>query len=216
MNENKLQPINPSAVQPTQNASVQTFNAHVDTVIGHAGSVQTNVFVGGGFQANTGIATAGLPPKICNDYYCLFVVNADAFGQNTFYIPKEQALQDTNTTIVKQLCLMESQEIETIRSYPAIVAVPNASCGNPSVSQVVQYGFINGIRVESAAIHFSFMHIQNIPQSTLLEYAKELGIGKASAFNELDRPHWAIKNANLISTLAGKGIQLITFSNQNI
>ena len=59
------------------------------------------------------------------------------------------------------------------------------------------YGMLTDIKVQDNGIKVYYQGLNPVPQQKLNELAAELGFGKASSFNELNRVHWAIKKVNM-------------------
>ncbi len=208
---NEIQPMKATGAQP---APGNTTNiGAVDTVVAHADQVQNNyIFGGSGLPGAGAVANLGAPPKMDMDYYNLFVLPPEAFINGGFRILKIDALQDTDGNVARRLTMLGEHELSLIRSYPTIVAMPNVQCGMATPGCTVNYGFITSIQVCDTSILFGFMKLQDIPQSLLIDNATIFGIGRASAYNEFDRTHWAVKKVNVVEELRKLGTQVIVFS----
>ena len=146
------------------------------------------------------------------NFYNLFVLPPESFISGGFCVQKIDSLQDTDGDVVRQLTTLGENERSLIRSYPSIVAMPNGQCGAATPGCTVNYGFITSIQVCDTSIVFGFMKLQEIPQSLLIDNAALFRIGKASAYNEFDRTHWAVKKVNVVEELRKLGTQVIVFS----
>lgn len=208
---NEIQPMKTTGAQP---APGNTTNiGSVDTMVAHADQVQNNYIFGGSGLLGTGaVANLGAPPKMDMNYYNLFVLPPDSFINGGFRVQKTDALQDTDGDVVRQLTTLGKNEQSLIRSYPTIVAMPNEQWGTATPGCTVNYGFITSVQVCDTSILFGFMKLQEIPQSLLIDNAAQLGIGRASAYNEFDRTHWAVKKVNVVEELRKLGTQIIVFS----
>ena len=208
---NKLQSIPLNDMELKNNVTniekIDNFNAHVNTV-------QNNfVFNNSIMIQNTEIRNSGISRNINTSFYNLFIAPCEAITQTwCFTIPKVQALQDTDKNIVKLLTALGEHELEQIRSYPTILTTPNHCLGRTDEQHMAYYGFINGIKINDFSIQFGFTKLHDIPQQILIDSADYFGIKKVSAFNELDRPHWAVKEVNIIVSLRNKGIQVVDLS----
>jgi len=206
-----LQPKPPADLQPVGGSAtierIDTFNAHVDTV-------QNNYWFGNnGMPQSNGTLGGCMPPRMNLDYFNLFVIGSEAFAlDGTFQIQKELALQDTEDSIFAELTSLGAAELEKIRSFPTIVTTPNRVYGKADTSHIASYGFINAIRVNDTTIQFGFIKMHEVPQQLLIDRAACFGIGKASAFCELDRIHWAVKRLNIVDALRSNGIQIMVLS----
>ncbi len=208
---NEIQPMKTAGAQP---APGNTTNiGSVDTMVAHADQVQNNYIFGGSGLPGTGAATnLGAPPKMDMNFYNLFVLSPDSFINGGFRVQKTDALQDTDGDVVRQLTVLGENEQSLIRSYPTIVAMPNEQCGTATPGCTVNYGFITSVQVCDTSILFGFMKLQEIPKSLLIDNATLFGIGRASAYNEFDRTHWAVKKVNVVEELRKLGTQVIVFS----
>ncbi len=208
---NEIQPMKTPGVQL---APGNTTNiGSVDTVVAHANQVQNNYIFGGSGLPGAGAATnLGAPPKMDMNFYNLFVLPPESFINGGFRVQKTDALQDTDGDAVRQLTMLGENEQSLIRSYPTVVAMPNEQCGVATPGCTVHYGFITSIQVCDTSIIFGFMKLQEIPQSLFIDNAALFGIGRASAYNEFDRTHWAVKKVNVVEELRKLGTQVIVFS----
>lgn len=208
----EIQPIPPTGIQLAPENRTLNFG-QVDTFAAHTDQVTTNVFFGGtGLPVDQAGYNAGLPPKMNTAFYNLFVVSNEAVSQTGFYILKKDALQDTDDDIVEHLIEFSEAEVAAVRSFPTVVATQNHQCGSTDAAHLATYGFINSIQMKGNTIQFGFTKLQDISQCLLIEEADTLGIGKASAYNEFDRPHWAVKRINIVEALRGRGVQLVVLS----
>lgn len=208
----EIQPIPPTGIQPAPENRTLNFG-QVDTFVAHTDQVTTNMFFGGmGLPVDSAAYNAGLPPKMNTAFYNLFVVSNEAISQTGFYILKKDALQDTDDDIVEHLIDFGEAEVAAVRSFPTVVATQNHQCGSTDAAHLATYGFINSIQMKENTIQFGFTKLQDISQCLLIEEADTLGIGRASAYNEFDRPHWAVKRINIVEVLRGRGVQLVVLS----
>lgn len=208
---NEMQPIKTPGVQP---ALGNTTNiGSVDTMVAHADHVQNNYIFGGAGLPGTGAATnLGAPPKMETSFYNLFVLPPESFINGGFCVQKTDALHDTDGDVIRQLTMLGENELSLIRSYPTIVSMRNEQCGTAMPGCTVHYGFITGIQVCDTSIIFGFAKLQEILQSLLIDNAALFGIGRASAYNEFDRTHWAVKKVNVVEELRKLGTQVIVLS----
>jgi len=204
----KLQPMPQNGIQCNEAPSTNNFNAPIDTFVAHTEAVQNNYFLSGSsLPTDRPLQSFGAPPKMNTAFYNLFVITNEAVDSNSgFSIPKELALKDTDGDIVSALTLLGKSELAAIRSYPTIVATRNHSCGTTSSWHQASYGFLNNIAVRDRTIQFCFSKLNDIPQQVLIANASTFCIGKASAYNEFDRPHWSVKRLNIIEALKHTGI----------
>lgn len=207
---NKPQVVSSAGVQPVSNQKEIIFSGQIGSFVAHADTQQTNYFFGGGsLPSSTDTPDLGAPPQMDFRFYNLFVISSEYINGQTFSLPKELALQDTDGDVVEALNILDTREINAIRCFPTIVVEKNKSCGSIGEGQTARYGFLNGIVVQADNIQFSFVKLQDIPQPLLLSHAGDLGIGKASAYNEFDRPHWAVKKINIVDTLKSYDIKVL-------
>lgn len=154
----------------------------------------------------------GASDNMDSGYYNLFVVPDDAHINGGFRIPKTDALQDTEPDVFRNLRSLGEGECARIRCFPAIVATPNAEYGNTPEDGTAAYGFLNSIQVRENALLFGFSKLQDIPLKVLMDNADVFQIGKASAFNEFDRPHWAVKRVDIIKELRKRNVRVYVLS----
>ncbi len=208
----EIQTVPPTGIQPTYESRTLNFG-QVDTFVAHTDKVTTNVFFGGtGLPVDPAAHNARLPPKMNTAFYNLFVVSNEAISQTGFYVLKKDALQDTDEDVVQHLIEFGEAEMAAVRSFPTVVATQNIKYGITDATHLAAYGFINSIQMKDNTIQFGFTKLQDIPQCLLIEEATTLGIGRASAYNEFDRPHWAVKRINIVEALRSRGVQLVVLS----
>lgn len=205
---NKLQPIPPNGMQPANTPNTNNFNGSIDTFVAHTEAVQNNYYLGGpSLPTDAPAQCFGAPPKMDTNFYNLFVLTSETFNSgNCFSISKELALKDTDDDIVSALTMLGEQELIAIRSFPTIVATKNHGCGSTSRWHLASYGFLNNILVRDSMIQFYFSKLNDISQQTLITNADRFCIGRASAYNEFDRPHWSVKRLNIVDALKCVGV----------
>ena len=210
MIENKPQLASSSDVQPVANQKEIIFNGQIGSFVAHADTQQTNYFFGGlSLPSNAETLDFGAPPQMDFNFYNLFVITSEYINGQTFSVPKELALQDTDGDVIAALTRLDKNEINAVRCFPTIVVEKNKCSGSTGEGQTARYGFLNGVVVQADSIQFSFVKLQDIKQSLLLSHARDFGIGKASAYNEFDRPHWAVKKINIVETLKAYDIKVM-------
>lgn len=160
----------------------------------------------------TELPNEGASDNMDSGYYNLFIVPDDAHIIGGFRIPKADALQDTEPDVFQKLRSLSEEECARIRCFPAIVATPNVEYGNTPEDGTAAYGFLNSIQVRENALLFGFSKLQDIPLKVLMDNADVFQIGKASAFNEFDRPHWAVKHVDIIKELRERNVRVFVLS----
>jgi hypothetical protein len=137
------------------------------------------------------------------NYYNLFVVDEDITQCNNFLMPKDKSLTiATETYIFEKYCALTKDNIDEIKSFPAIIASKNTQFGGKTdINQEAIYAQITNIKNQYNGIKIEFLKLKPINQQLLNDYSYNFGIDNFSGVTELNRIHWAIKNINLIDAL---------------
>ena len=148
-----------------------------------------------------------------NDLFHLVVVGGCSLQNEVVTVSKEYAL--TASTVeegMKELATLSPEAIEVLKTYPALIMDKNKHYGKADASQKAVYGFITDIIELDETVELHFQILNWIPQQTVLGLADSLGIRRASAWNELDDTHWAVKKVKLTEVLKGAGIRAFTMA----
>lgn len=193
---------NSNQVSLVQNGDNATQIAHV----GNYNDTSTNLIINNLNQPT-------MPPiaRVFNrEYYNLFVVGDEEFpGSGSFIIPKDKALTKNVADDIKDsINELLPENIEQIKTYPAIFANKNSVFGQSDNEQLAYYGSITEIKVQSHGVKISYYLLNGINQKILNEVKSELGIKGHESFNELDETNWSIKKIDLIHELKNAGIIL--------
>lgn len=148
-----------------------------------------------------------------NDFFHLIVVGGCSLQNEVVIVSKKFALTaSTAEEVVRELATLSSDAIEVLKTYPALIMDKNKHYGRADASQKAVYGFITDIIELDEAIELHFQILNWIPQQTVLGLADSLGIRRASAWNELDDTHWAVKKVKLTEVLKGVGVRVFTMA----
>lgn len=148
-----------------------------------------------------------------NDLFHLVVVGGCSLQNEVVTVSKEYALTaSTVEEVMKELATLSPEAIEVLKTYPALIMDKNKHYGKADASQKAVYGFITDIIELDETVELHFQILNWIPQQTVLGLADSLGIRRASAWNELDDTHWAVKKVKLTEVLEGAGIRAFTMA----
>lgn len=148
-----------------------------------------------------------------NDFFHLIVVGGCALQNEVVTVSKKCALTaSTAEEVVRELAELSPEAIEVLKTYPALIMDKNKHHGRADASQKAVYGFITDIIELDEAIELHYQILNWIPQQTVLDLSDSLGIRRASAWNELDDTHWAVKKVKLTEVLKGTGIRVFTMA----
>ena len=107
MMENKPQLASSADVQPVANQKEIIFNGQIGSFVAHADTQQTNYFFGGlSLPSNAETLDFGAPPQMDFNFYNLFVITSEYINGQTFSVPKELALQDTDGDVIAALLVL--------------------------------------------------------------------------------------------------------------
>jgi len=205
-----------STVLPTPSTPT-TINLPGDgnTLIAQANTVQQNVnlFLMPGAQPLSNGMVQGYQQTFNHDYYNLFVIGEELFNSDHFLVPKDRALTESTMKDVKDaLATLTPEAVATIKTFPALFASENHYFGRTDETHYAYYGFVTDVRVQDNGIKVYFRSLNPVPQQKINELAFELGLGRASSLNELNRTHWAIKKINLVEALRDAGISVFALA----
>ncbi|MEL7608827.1 MAG: hypothetical protein AAGU74_04930 [Bacillota bacterium] len=211
----KLQPVVHSVLPATSTPTTINLPGDGNTLIAQANTVQQNVnliLMPRAQSLNNGIV-AGVQQTFNCDYYNLFVVGEESFNSDHFLVPKDRALTESTIQEVKDaLASLSPEAVATIKTFPALFASENHFYGRTDDTQNAYYGFVTDVKIQDNGIKIYFRTLNSVPQQQINEIAAELGLGRASLFNELNRTHWAIKRINLVEVLHDAGISVFTLT----
>ncbi len=146
------------------------------------------------------------------DFYNLIVVaDGDLNDTNHFLVDKSRAITESTSPELKEAyAALTPEAIDCVKTFPTIIAEENHHYGKTDESQMAVYGMITDVKVQDNGIKVYYQPLNCVPQQKLNDLAKELGLGRAECFNELNRMHWAIKKINLVEVLRDNGIQVFS------
>lgn len=150
-----------------------------------------------------------------HDYYNLFVQGCDDYLDNEyFYVAKDRALNTgmTSDSIRDEINALRPEDIERIKTFPAIICAENHKYGKTDEEQMAYYGVVYDIKVQDNGIKIYYRILNNIRQQILNEHLFELGLTGNDRLNELNRTHWAIKRIDLVTTLREIGVSVFSYS----
>lgn len=211
----KLQPVVQSVLSAANTPTTINLPGDGNTIIAQANTVQQNVnliLMPGAQPLNNGIV-AGTQQTFNYNYYNLFVIGNEPFNSDHFLVPKDRALTESTMQEVKDaLASLRPEAVATIKTFPALFASENHQYGKTDDTQFAYYGFVTDIKIQDNGIKVYFRSLNAVPQQRLNNIASELGLGRASSFNELNRTHWAIKKINLVEALRDAGISVFALT----
>lgn len=138
------------------------------------------------------------PPVFVRSRYNLIVTKSDNVGSRTVSVPVESFLEDTDRDIKDELYFCDEGAIAKLITYPSLFALSDSNKIKSRNSKRVLFGYISNVKVDSNYVVCSFNGLSTYDRQYFLEKADLLDIGYAPARTEFDRPHWAVKNKDLI------------------
>ncbi len=148
-------------------------------------------------------------------YYNLFVVEGEEYEEDegTFQIATDLALTESITEELKRkYARLDESAIEDIKTFPTIFTNKNHHFGYTDNDHYACYGVVTGVERDGHHIIISYHILGDLKQQDLINMAEDLGILKASEYNELNDPHWTIKEFNLIAAMKKTGVELVTIT----
>lgn len=211
--DNKLMTTEPQLLQPGTAQTTVNLPGDNNTLIAHADQVNNEYRPLYVFNNQTyGNITAGAPQEFNPDYYNLIVVgDGDLDGTGHFLVDKTRAITESTSQELKDAyATLTPEAISAVKTFPVIIATENHAYGKTDDQHQAIYGIITDVKVQDNGIKVYYQILNWIPQQRLNELAPELGIGRASSFNELNRMHWAIKRINMVEVLREAGIRVFS------
>lgn len=180
------------------------INGSVGRVYGHVDTLTNNFFM-------TGRTKAASLPHLDHefDYSCynLLVCDDDELEQSGFVmIEKSRSLNESTPKELMKLGRLTPECVDQLKKFPAIIATENHSDRGTDSEHMAYYGYITDVRVQDNGIKVRYQALNEIPQQKLNELETEIGLQYCTAINELDSPHWAAKNVNIVEVLKANGI----------
>ena len=208
-----LQTSEPQLLQPGTASTTVNLPGDNNTLIAHADQVTNEYRPLYVFNNQSyGNTTAGAVQEFNPDYYNLIVVgDGDLDGTGHFLVDKSRAITESTSQELKDAyAALTPEAINAVKTFPAIIATENHAYGKTDDQHQAIYGIITDVKVQDNGIKVYYQILNWIPQQKLNELAPELGIGRASSFNELNRMHWAIKRINMVEVLREAGIRVFS------
>ena len=153
---------------------------------------------------------SGASVNLNMDYYNLFVIGDETFCDGHFIVPKDRALTECMSQEAKdQFSALGKDAVSQIKTFPSIFACENHGYGKTDDTHQAFFGFITDVKIQDNGVKIYFRPLSTLPQQRLNEIAFKIALQGASAINELNRTHWAIKKVNLIEELKAAGISVL-------
>ena len=153
---------------------------------------------------------SGASVNLNMDYYNLFVIGDETFCDGHFIVPKDRALTECMSQEAKdQFSALGKDAVSQIKTFPSLFTSENHRYGKTDDTHQAYFGLVTDVRIQDNGIKIHFRPLSTIPQQRLNEIAYKIAIQSASATNELNRTHWAIKKVNLIEELKAAGISVL-------
>lgn len=149
------------------------------------------------------------PPTFSRTRYSLIVAQSNCIDSKTVKIPIESFLVDTDKEIKDELYFCKDDSIAKLKTYPSLFALSDLNNVKAKNAGQVLFGYLSNIEVESSFIVCSFNGLSAYDRQNFLDIADSLDIGHAPVRTEFDRPHWAVKNKDLIG-IAGIAFQFLS------
>ena len=180
------------------------INGSVGRVYGHVDSLTNNFFM------NAQKSKPALPHLDHEfDYSCynLLVSDDDELEQSgCVMIEKSKSLNESTPRELMRLGRLTPDCVAQLKKFPAIIATENHSDRGTDSEHMAYYGYITDVRVQDNGVKVRYQALNEIPQQKLNELESEIGLQFCTAVNELDCPHWAAKNVNIVEVLKANGI----------
>ncbi len=143
------------------------------------------------------------------NYYCLFVLENEEYGDGVFSISKDCSLQRyTPKEMQDKYRILSPENIVSLKQLPCIFAKRNLFYKSTKEHHPALVGKIENVVAQGETIKIYFRGFQAFPQQILNQNIKSLHMASASMRNELDVEHWSIKPCNLIEVFATLGIDI--------
>ena len=147
-----------------------------------------------------------IPANRNYNYFNLFVIEGNELVSGHFQMNADVCLSEdlgTDKGTARWLKKLLETEREEVKSFPAVVATANRT-----KVKDCHAGFLYNIDIQRGAICFDFKMIDKVTRDELALLSHKLHLIENPRCEELDTIHWAVKNANLISTLRRNGKEL--------
>ncbi len=205
--ENKLSKKNSEDLVQFCKYTTNNFKS-VDQYIQQAEKV-TNVTIncGSDFTIDEVLQDGHLPRATSNQFYNLIVLERHGvLEKDKFAIKAELVLDHTEDSIRKRLLCFDEQAKNEIKSYPTMICKLEGT--------EVEYGNLTHLELKDGMLDFAFWKIPvpSLTKSALLEIHQDLKIGCVTDRNELQEPHWAVKEADLVHILNDHGYEVPVIS----
>jgi hypothetical protein len=148
--------------------------------------------------------------SLSTEFYNLIVIEDTAYGGGGLLIPKNQIFYGGMAeNALKRYGRLSAADITEVLTFPTIIASVNRSNKATEDDHWAMFGKIASIEFQPQGVMIDFPEPRFLPQQRLNELATELHLQEAALCNELDAPHWAIKEVNLCAVLQGADVKPI-------
>ena len=156
----------------------------------------------------------GTEVVLSTDYYNLFVIGAESFQNDYFWIEVARSVKAneyTDVEIADKFGILDKEAISQIVTFPTLfMSEFSYAHGRICPGQFAYFGVVTEIRKQKKECRIYFQKYASVPMESIVALSRELDIGvDFGGRGEITRTHWSIKNADLISELMNSGINVI-------
>ena len=209
--DNNLQVVTTARLPAHQTPSVIAQIGDKNTQVAHANNVNNfiNIIIPTASHLNNGFIN-NYNFSLSTMYYNLFVIGSETFDCGHFIVPTDRAITECiSPEISKRFADLNEEAISQIKTFPSLFASENHQYGRTDKSHQAYFGIVTAVNIQDNGIKVYFQIFSSLPQQSLNENAYNFAIRGATALNELNRTHWAIKKVNLLEALKDTGISVL-------
>lgn len=142
-------------------------------------------------------------------YYSLFVTECIDEDKHWFVIQLDKALTEyTSSRVAKLFDLEDENGINNIRTVPSLIIRKGMPYkGRTNINQRAIFGYIVSLRIDFNELIFEYREMNRVPLQSIVGIANQIGLEASRKAGELNKCHWAVKEADLIRILDENSIK---------
>ena len=174
---------------------------------------KTNVYIASVENFNQNVTNKELyttpslyPPYIDTSYFNLFVIDRNDFEVGISTMGTSISKHFTSPEIAESFFEFDSAKKREMKTYPSLfLPTPMYEDGKPAYDQYGYVGFIDNYETRYGSGVLSWHWISKLPLRHIHSYYEIFGLlDMEQAVTEMDVPHWAIKQIDLLHVLTNK------------
>lgn len=159
---------------------------------------------------NGNTITSNIQPN--NDYYNLFVLDAEEFTKGYFIIKRQDALLHLDNDAKEIHHKGDFESLVGCVLYPCLFTNKNAAdYKKATANQFSYFGYLTKIEETQEGYKFFFSIVSSLHQNIFNDNCAAFNFKSSIGENELDKVHWSIKKKNLVKSIRALGYNVAAY-----